>query len=138
MNTHCPVCGKEYGFFEKLTQPNMCGDCFKTGGVRETSGVVASPSSPTPASSVGHSEDEIARRSGWATFLRVSGFVSILIGLVGILVGLAGDNMQVGVVIFTTGLVGAIQSFFFAFLVDVFTDMRWFIKKLADEHSHDA
>jgi hypothetical protein len=30
------------------------------------------------------------------------------------------------------GAAGAIQSFLFAFLIDLFTDIRWFLKKLVD------
>ncbi|MBM3877835.1 MAG: DUF4339 domain-containing protein [Verrucomicrobia bacterium] len=77
----------------------------------------------------------IERRSGWATFLRVVGCVNILVGLIGFV---ASDDNRIGGILLAIGLVGVIQSFFFAFLVDVFTDIRWFVKKIADERSPDA
>jgi hypothetical protein len=77
----------------------------------------------------------VERRSGWATFLRVVGGINILVGLIGFV---ASDDKRIGGILLAIGLVGVIQSFFFAFLVDVFTDIRWFIKKIADERSHDA
>jgi len=77
----------------------------------------------------------IERRSGWATFLRVVGCVNILVGLIGFV---ASDDKRLGGILLAIGLVGVIQSFLFAFLVDVFTDIRWFVKKIADERSPDA
>jgi len=63
------------------------------------------------------------------------GCVNILVGLIGFV---ASDDNRIGGILLAIGLVGVIQSFFFAFLVDVFTDIRWFVKKIADERSPDA
>jgi len=67
--------------------------------------------------------ENIERRSDWGTFLRVVGVINLL----GSVVGFLGKGW-IGLIF--VGL--AIQSFLFAFLVDVFTDIRWFIKKVAD------
>ncbi len=87
--------------------------------------------------------EPIKRRSGWTEFLRVLGIISILVGLLGLFLLVisifmsSNDNQsnQAGFILLIVGTVGAVQSFLFAFLVDVFTDTRWFIKKIADERS---
>jgi hypothetical protein len=33
------------------------------------------------------------------------------------------------------GLAGGIQCFFFSFLIEIITDIRWFLKKLVDAKS---
>jgi len=35
--------------------------------------------------------------------------------------------------ILVAGIAFGLQAFFFAFLVDVFTDIRWFLKRLVDK-----
>jgi hypothetical protein len=76
-------------------------------------------------------KEHIDRRSGWTIFLRLLAGISLLVSLLG------GITSSGGIIVFAVGLVGAIQSLFFAFLVDVFTDIRWFLKKIADEKSSD-
>ncbi len=69
------------------------------------------------------SEENIKRRSGWGTFLRFLGGINLL----GSWPGFA-EKEWIGLIFVALG----IQSFLFAFLVDVFTDIRWFIKKVSD------
>jgi hypothetical protein len=36
-------------------------------------------------------------------------------------------------VVFVVGVAGGLQAMFLAFLVNVFTDIRWFLKQLVDK-----
>jgi hypothetical protein len=80
----------------------------------------------------------ITRRSGWSQFLQAVGVIFILGGIIGFAVGWEHSRRKEspGAYIFLAiCAAGAIQSFFFAFLIDVFTDIRWFLKKLVDRRN---
>jgi len=77
----------------------------------------------------------ITRRSGWSQFLQAVGLISILGGIIGFAAEWRHfwkDDSPNALIFLVIGAAGAIQSFFFAFLIDVFTDIRWFLKKLVD------
>ncbi len=87
-------------------------------------------------SSLPSTTDAVQKRSGWATLFRVLGGGLILIGIVGVSLYVAASNdkeRESAFILIILGIAGAIQCFFFSFLVDVFTDIRWFLKKIADK-----
>ncbi len=80
----------------------------------------------------------VEQRSGWATFFRVTGMVTFLIGFAGCVIGVTrggGEGENTGLILFAIGLACLLQSFVFAFLIDVLTDIRFFLRKLADDNS---
>jgi hypothetical protein len=83
------------------------------------------PASAMPTTAITATQPEITRRSGWSGVLIFIGVLSLVGGILGAVIGTSA-------MILVLGLVGAIQAFFFAFLVDVFTDIRWFLKKLVE------
>lgn len=104
MSTHCPVCGKEYGLFEKLTQPTMCRDCFKSGGGVASSALAsASSQSLTSSTPVNTSREqspsaflEAVRSRTCYSALRGMIAIFAVLSIIGILV-LAGFYVVVGV-----------------------------------------
>lgn len=80
-------------------------------------------------------EPIVTRRTEWSLLLKVVGGICIVgggIGFLGILG--SGSNQSVGpaFICLVIGVAVGLYSFFFAFLIDVFTDIRWFLKKLVD------
>jgi hypothetical protein len=82
---------------------------------------------------------KISRRSGWSDFFVFLGVLVVLATGV-ILVFCITDSTQLNssdmsffVTLIIVGVAVSIQSFFFAFLINVLTDIRWFLKKLADK-----
>jgi len=90
----------------------------------------------TPASiSEALSEPVIERRSGWSWFLKLVGVICLVGGMFWFFAAVyeeRSDSARNAFIYIGIGIGGAIQSFFFAFLIDVFTDIRWFLKKLVD------
>ncbi|MHC1766132.1 MAG: DUF4339 domain-containing protein [Verrucomicrobiia bacterium] len=82
------------------------------------------------------SELEITRRSDWSTFTRGIGVLSLIIGVGGCSV-IARDEAGPGLLLAACGIVVALHAFMFAFLVNVFTDIRWFLKQLVDKRGRD-
>lgn len=75
----------------------------------------------------------ITRRSGWADFLTAIGVLGLIVGfVVGILIVMGAEGSDLWVV-FVVGVAGGLQAMFLAFLVNVFTDIRWFLKQLVDK-----
>lgn len=83
------------------------------------------------------SEPEITRGSAWYTFFMVLGCFSLGVGSIGTLMALGYGNGSMAIKLFADGVGGAILFFFLAFLVDVLTDIRWFLKNLSDNVQHD-
>lgn len=95
--------------------------------------VLSSPStppsqSPAPASS----GPSITWRSAWSDFFRVIGVLCLLGGMVGYVIA-ADSGDTASLVVLFVGFAGCLNAFFFAFLLDVFTDIRWFLKQLVDK-----
>jgi hypothetical protein len=77
-------------------------------------------------------EYNIDRRSGWSGGLNGLGLFCIFLFFMGIVF-----SKQFGPTLLIVGAAGALQCFFFAFLINVFTDIRWFLKKIAENQSQD-
>lgn len=74
--------------------------------------------------------------SDWASFLRFIGIVSGIAGFIGLMIGFGAGNSDVrlsGWYLLVVGVGHAIYSFFLAFLVDVFLDIRLSLRKLVDK-----
>ena len=70
-------------------------------------------------------------KSGWATFHRVCGWFLFVLGGIGFVMFLAADSDSRRMPMFqlaVVGIAGGITSFFAAFLIDVFTDMRHYLQ----------
>lgn len=94
----------------------------------------------TGAGSSALAEPQIARRSGWSEFMNGAGLFILLSGCVAAWVVGNSEGKDTGFeafIILACCVVGAVQAFFCAFLVNVFTDIRWFLKKLADERGRN-
>ena len=74
-------------------------------------------------------EIKITQRSGWSSIQRIIGLFLIVIGLVLLLLSVVDgkyfDSLAAGTLIFV-----GVQSLFIAFLIDVFTDIRWHLSNL--------
>ena len=71
-------------------------------------------------------------KSGWATFHRVCGWFLFALGGIGFVLLLflnasGGSEEGAAIQLLILGIAGGITSFFAAFLIDVFTDMRHFL-----------
>lgn len=78
------------------------------------------------------------QKSGWTSFLRIMAVLSLIAGLLGCIMFLSSDNgrpsdaeTREAFIVAALGLGSCIQLFLFAFLVDVFTDIRWYLSKLS-------
>jgi hypothetical protein len=71
-------------------------------------------------------EIKISRRSSWSSIQNIVGMFLVIIGVLAIFLG---DNIfeRISAVII---VFCGIQSLFVAFLIDVFTDIRWFLSNL--------
>ena len=84
---------------------------------------------PAMSNAIGHPNKE---RSGWSSFFAVVGAISILGGLILGLLRAATDEAS-GLLVCVGGIILGIQCLFLAFLVDVFTDIRGYLRKLAHQ-----
>ena len=69
-------------------------------------------------------------KSGWATFHRGCGWFLFVLGGIGFVLFLnasGGSERGAAIQLLILGIAGGITSFFAAFLIDVFTDMRHFL-----------
>ena len=80
------------------------------------------------------SEVKFEQQSGWATFLCVLGFILLLLSVVLFLLWMSNEMKGNEYIFGIVSLVSGINSFFIAFLVDVFTDIRWFLKLMVDKN----
>ena len=84
-------------------------------------------------SSIDDPEPIIARRSTWSGFLVFVGVISILVSVLSFAYALFNDGRGSAHVLGIIACCAAIQSFFLAFLVDVLTDIRWFLHRIAEK-----
>jgi hypothetical protein len=78
------------------------------------------------------SKDQIQQKNDWAWL----SWLFMAIGCLSFLVGAVAWSLSGGlngVLFFLIGIAGAAQAMLMAFLVDVLTDIHWFLKKLADK-----
>tara|TARA_Y100000287_G_C13968709_1_gene232315 strand:+ start:269 stop:562 length:294 start_codon:yes stop_codon:yes gene_type:complete len=71
-------------------------------------------------------EIKISRRSMWSSIQRIVGLVLVILGLLLLfLVDSMYERFTAGTIVFI-----GIQSLFISFLIDVFTDVRWYLSKI--------
>lgn len=75
-------------------------------------------------------EIEITRRSGWSDALAILGVLNLLGALILLLIALNADKSGLGFEAFVLFAAIAVNCFLFAFLVNVFTDIRWYLRQL--------
>ena len=70
--------------------------------------------------------------SGWATLYRVCGFIILLAGFIGT-IGISQKNEEAGFQFAIVAITLTLSSFLAAFLIDVLTDMRHYLKRIAEK-----
>ena len=70
--------------------------------------------------------------SGWATLYRVWGWIGIVVGIIGFII-IAPKNVEAGFIFALWTILPALTCFLFAFLIDVLTDMRHYLKRIAEK-----
>tara|TARA_B100000530_G_C15765774_1_gene411418 strand:+ start:154 stop:651 length:498 start_codon:yes stop_codon:yes gene_type:complete len=70
--------------------------------------------------------------SGWATLYRAFGAVAFFIGGIGTIV-VAQKNEEAGFQLAVMAIALTLTCFLFAFLIDVLTDMRHYLKRIAEK-----
>ncbi|HEY1718842.1 MAG TPA: hypothetical protein VGH42_11210 [Verrucomicrobiae bacterium] len=81
---------------------------------------------------------KISRRSGWSGFFIFLGILAVLatgVSIIACIMDVQSDSSEVSfdVTLIIVFIAVSIQSFFFAFLINVLTDIRWFLKELTDK-----
>jgi hypothetical protein len=71
----------------------------------------------------------ITRRSGWATFATVAAALFGVIAAIGFFIFLENEEPFM-LIICVAGIAGCIQFAFLSFLINVFTDVRWYLSEL--------
>ena len=72
----------------------------------------------------------IGRGSGWAGCMIFLGIISIIIGVIALVI-LLDENSDQAFLVFAISIGAGITCLFNAFLLDVFTDIRWLLSLLA-------
>ncbi len=70
--------------------------------------------------------------SGWATLYRVCGGIAFVFGLIGT-IAVAQKNEEAGFQLAVMAIALTLTCFLFAFLIDVLTDMRHYLKRIAEK-----
>jgi hypothetical protein len=73
---------------------------------------------------------EVSRRSEWSAFQYIVGTLGIVSGVVLIVLHVM-DVLKFGTTPGVLAIFGGIQAIIFGFLIDVFTDIRWYNQKTA-------
>lgn len=68
---------------------------------------------------------DVERRSAWGALWSTLGVICLIIGIGGFILGLLNDEPGPAFIFLVSGCVAGLQAFFFAFLINVFTDIRW-------------
>jgi len=76
-------------------------------------------------------EIKIKRRSKWSSIQRILGLFLIGLGLVLVIVSFLNFGSMDFVISGTMIFLG-VQSLFISFLIDVFTDIRWYLSKVTE------
>jgi hypothetical protein len=82
-------------------------------------------------------EYNIQKRPEWADASKFFRAISLLLIFLSVVCVFSEKTAMAAPAFFIVGAVGALQCFFFSFLVDVFTDIRWFLKKIAENQLPD-
>ena len=77
------------------------------------------------------------RRSGWSTFFTWIGCGLLVVGVAFFVFALGAPGRDQGpfLTVAIVGLAGSLQSLFFGFVINVFTDIRWYLQKIANKDS---
>ena len=70
--------------------------------------------------------------SGWATLYRVCGCIILLAGFIGT-IGISQKDEEAGFQFAIVAITLTLSSFLAAFLIDVLTDMRHYLKRIAEK-----
>ena len=70
--------------------------------------------------------------SSWATLYRACGIIIFFVGLIGT-IAVAQKNEEAGFQLAVMAIALTLTSFLFAFLIDVLTDMRHYLKRIAEK-----
>lgn len=149
VRVNCPSCSEELEVAEELLGHVVnCPACSRSILLPIPKRKIANPKSKKPSHAPRSYEKHLAsqaagnpggpasllitRRSGWSGFLTALGIVNFIIGLGGCMV--TGDRIDTGtpLIFLVVGMAVGLQCLFFSFLVNVFTDIRWFLKQLVD------
>jgi len=76
--------------------------------------------------------DDSPQSSGWATLYRVCGSIFLFAGFIGT-IAVAQKNEEAGFQFAVMAIALTLTSFLFAFLIDVLTDMRHYLKRIAEK-----
>ena len=76
--------------------------------------------------------DGSPQSSGWATLYRVCGGIILVIGFIGT-IAVAQKNEEAGFQFAIVAITLTLSSFLAAFLIDVLTDMRHYLKRIAEK-----
>lgn len=68
------------------------------------------------------------RESGWGSVFLACGILGLMAGAFGVFMIVMEE--QIGVTVAIVGLLAGLQSFFVAFLINLLTDMRWYLAKI--------
>jgi len=93
----------------------------------------AAPSASITSAKIFSSPAVPERTSKWSGIFRLLGIIGILVSLFGVGAVILGERTSIkedGFIIATAGLISCIHCFFLGFLVDIFTDIRWYLAKL--------
>ena len=77
-------------------------------------------------------EIKIKRRSKWSSIQRTLGLFLVVLGLFMVVSGIFIEARYMDFVISGTLLFIGLQSLFISFLIDVFTDIRWYLSKVTE------
>ncbi|HOR78953.1 MAG TPA: hypothetical protein PLG04_09200, partial [Anaerolineaceae bacterium] len=86
-----------------------------------------------PQAHAGRENVDVQRYSSWSGLFNVIGVLCILIGFAGFLIGFIGfineseTTPRLAFIFLISGFGAGLQAFFFAFIIDVFTDIRWLL-----------
>lgn len=89
---------------------------------------------PVEERQYGKKADEVDELT-WVRVLRVIGVLNAALSLLGVIFGIFYEDADVrrsSWILFGVGLIGAFQSFFMAFLVEVFLDIRSLLRTLVE------
>lgn len=79
---------------------------------------------------------KVKRDSPWTTFYFITAAVLCVLGLVGIIMSFFLTEVPLIDSVFALG--AGVQLFFCGFILQVFTDIRWYIQKCADQISDSS
>lgn len=120
----CPSCRKpvEVSLRPSTSAPQPSRPISPPRPIAQAAAAIQKRKTQGPAGGV---DVDVERRSGWGAFWSILGVICLIIGIGGFILGLLTDEPGPAFIFLISGCVAGLQSFFFAFLTNVFTDIRW-------------